>query len=194
MRRTIWWKNIFRKTLPQFVWDFERNAFGNENSQSCQNWNLRVRKNTLMKKHFFEKNFIHFFLLCSKTFLTSYNFFQSWQNCFSSGQTDTLVKKIFFEKRFLKILSDFGRNISQLSIQFLQGDCQNRFLHDQETFQGNRLSHFFLFSIHFRILGKSSHKFRINFSEKWWKLHSMFSDEHFDEKRRFWKIVFFSQF
>ena len=161
MRRTIWWKIIFWKTLPQFCLRLWAKRFRQRNFSKLSKLNSTCSDEIFDEKTFFRKKFYSFFLLCSKTFLTSYNFFQSWQNCFSSGQTDTLVKKILFEKRFLKILSDFGRNNSQLSIQFLQRYCQNRFLHDKETFQGNRLSHFFFntFSDFGQKFSQVSHKF-----------------------------------
>ena len=101
MRRTNWWKNIFWKTLPQFVWDFERNAFGNENSQSCQNWNLRVRKNTSMKKHFFEKNFIHFFTLF-ENFSDFLQFFSKLTKLFFKWSDRHFGEEIFFWKTLPK--------------------------------------------------------------------------------------------
>ena len=137
-------KMFFWKTLPQFCLRRWAKRFRQQNFSKLSKLNSTCSDEIFDEKTFFRKKFYSFFLLCSKTFLTSYNFFQSWQNCYSSGQTDILVKNIFFEKRSLKILSDFGRNVSQLSIQFLQRYCQNRFLHDPETFRGNRLSHLFL--------------------------------------------------
>ena len=136
---------FFEKLFLNFVWDVERNAFGNKISQSCQNWILRVQTKSLMKKHFFEKNFVHFFYFVRKLFWLLTIFFKVDKTVFQVVRPTLWWKKIFFEKRFLKFLSDFGRNISQLSIQFLRRDCQNRFLHDQETFRGNRLSHFLCF-------------------------------------------------
>ena len=227
-------KTFFEKLFFIIVWVFERNAFGNKVSQSCQNWILRVQTNTLMKKNNFEiffsdleqtfswilqkkgrkvvkasfyalrrtlwwkniflKKFYSFFLSLFENFSDFLQFFSKLTKLlFKCSDRHFGEKYIFFQKRFVKFLSDFGLNNSQLSKQFLRRDCQNRFLHDQETFRGNSLS-FFLFSLHFRILVKSSLKFRIEFPEKCWKLHSTFSDEHFDEKRRFWKWVFFRNF
>ena len=185
-------KMFFWKTLPQFCLRRRAKRFRQQNFSKLSKLNYTCSDEIFDEKTFFRKKFYSFFLLCSKTFLTSYNFFQSWQNCFSSGQTDTLVKKNFFWKTLPKVSFRFwAKHFSTFYTIFTK-----RLSKPFSTWSGNisrkQTLSFSLFSIHLRILGKSSHKFRIKFSKKWWKLHSTFSEEHFDEKRRFWKLVFFA--
>ena len=108
-------KTFFEKLFFIIVWVFERNAFGNKVSQSCQNWILRVQTNTLMKKNNFEFFFgprANFFLNLAKKGP------QSCQSFFLRVETNTLMKKHFFEKILFIFLSLFENFSDFLTIFF----------------------------------------------------------------------------
>ena len=114
---------------------------------------------------------------------------QKCEKCFLRIDTNTSIKKIFFEKfsSFFGIGSKhfltFGRKSTERLSELLS-TCS-------ETSWRNRLFQFSLFLLRNLIFSKNFLTCVSKFSTKLSKLVPTCSDDHFDEKKRFLKIVFF---
>ena len=192
-RRTLWWKKnnfeIFFSDLEQtFSWILQKKG------RKVVKASFYALRRTLWWKNIFLKKFYSFFLSLFENFSDFLTiFFKVDKTAFQVFRSTLWWKIYFFSKTLHKVPFRFwAKQFPTFETIFTK-----RLSKPFSTWSGNisrKQPLFFLFSLHFRILVKSSLKFRIEFREKWLKLHSTFSDEHFDEKRRFWKWVFFRNF
>ena len=192
-RRTLWWKkkqfwNFFSDLEQTFSWILQKKG------RKVVKASFYALRRTLWWKNIFLKKFYSFFLSLFENFSDFLTiFFKVDKTAFQVFRSTLWWKIYFFSKTLHKVPFRFwAKQFPTFETIFTK-----RLSKPFSTWSGNisrKQPLFFLFSLHFRILVKSSLKFRIEFPEKWWKLHSTFSDEHFDEKRRFWKWVFFRNF
>ena len=102
----------------------------------------------------------------------------------------TIRSKNVFWKKSSQFFSEMDRTFFWLSAKILRKDCQKCFLRVQKHVEGTDFFNFIPFLSCCRFLNKTFLKFGRIFSTKLSKLFSTCSDENFDEKRRFLKIVF----
>ena len=226
-------KTFFEKLFFIIVWVFERNAFGNKVSQSCQNWILRVQTNTLMKKNNFEiffsdleqtfswilqkkgrkvvkasfyalrrtlwwkniflKKFYSFFLSLFENFSDFLTiFFKVDKTAFQVFRSTLWWKKYFFSKTLHKVPFRFwAKQFPTFETIFTK-----RLSKPFSTWSGNisrKQPLFFLFSLHFRILVKSS-QVSHRISRKVVKTAFYVFRRTFWWKKKILEMSFFSQF
>ena len=157
--------------------------------QSCQNCFLRVQRNTFMD-FFLKIFFIIFFGTWSKLFLSfGYSFLricQSWSLYF---QRNTLIKYFLFRKILFRFFSElwanqfltFGKIITE-SLFKLYSTCSGNTLRKQTY-------HNFLVLMFIRASSESFPDFWKFLYANLWKLLCTSSDEDFDEKNLFEKLV-----